>query len=539
MKKTLLFLAVVLMGMSMMAQSTYTMIASESELNEGDKVILVGFDNDNNAFVMSYQKTNNRHAVAIDVTGGTVTTTVATDPSSQTEPFELTVGGASGAWTFFDELNNGYLYASGGGNYLKTQTTLDDKGQWDLEIEEDGFKPVSNGGVEQNIMRYNVTSTLFGCYKSTSNVNGLIYIFKEGGAPVIYPEPSNYPTSFYPTVDADGVTLHWIDATGEQLPQKYLVLASEDGVTVPTDGVPVANSDFAKNVNYGVGTVTFDELESGETYHFAIFPYTNSGANIDYKTDGDYPSAVITMPTVNELFYEDFDEDLGAFTAYNSIGEQVWQQASYNNVTYANMNGYADGAHENMDWLISPNIVIAENVYLDFSTAMKFNGEPLHVLLTVDYQDGDDPEDADWEDITDLFEYSTGNYTWVESGIVDITDIIESLEPSGNTFRVAFLYMSTDEAAAAWEIDYVRVVTVVYSVEENDAVSFNLYPNPASNSINIVADRDAEAQVVDMAGRQVMSVNVVEGVNTINVADLTSGVYFVRMNGAVVKFVKR
>ena len=541
MKKLLLFLAVVLMSMSMMAQSTYTMIASESELAAGDKVLLVGFNNDGDAFVMSYQKTNNRHAVAIDVTGGTVTTTVATDPASQTEPFELTVGGASGAWTFFDELNNGYLYASGGGNYLKTQTTLDDKGQWDLEIEEDGFKPVSNGaGVEQNIMRYNVSSTLFGCYKSTSNVNGLIYIFKEGGAPVIYPEPSNYPTSFYPTVDANGVTIHWADATGEQLPQKYLVLAAVDGITVPTDGVPVANSDFAMNVNYGVETVTFDELESGLTYQFAIFPYTNSGANIDYKTDGNYPSASITMPTVNELFYEDFEEDLGQFSAYNSIGEQVWQQASYNNVTYANMNGYADGAaHENEDWLISPNIVIAENVYLDFSTAMKFNGEPLHVLLTVDYQDGDDPEDADWEDITDLFEYSTGNYTWVESGIVDITDIIESLEPAGNTFRVAFLYTSTDEAAAAWEIDYVRVVTVVYSVEENDSVSFNLYPNPASNSINIVADRDAEAQVVDMAGRMVMSVNVVEGENAINVAELESGVYFVRMNGTVVKFVKR
>ena len=166
MKKTLLLLAVVLMGMSMMAQSTYTMIASESELNAGDKVILVGFDNDGNAFVMSYQKSNNRHAVAIDVTGGTITTTVATSASSQTDPFELTVGGASGAWTFFDALNNGYLYAPGGGNYLKTQSTLDDKGQWDLEIEEDGFKPVSNGGVEQNIMRYNVTSTLFGCYKS-------------------------------------------------------------------------------------------------------------------------------------------------------------------------------------------------------------------------------------------------------------------------------------------------------------------------------------------------------------------------------------
>ena len=44
---------------------------------------------------------------------------------------------------------------------------------------------------------------------------------------------------------------------------------------------------------------------------------------------------------------------------------------------------------------------------------------------------------------------------------------------------------------------------------------------------------------MDMAGRTVMTVNAVEGVNAISVADLESGVYFVRMNGAVVKFVKK
>ena len=99
--------------------------------------------------------------------------------------------------------------------------------------------------------------------------------------------------------------------------------------------------------------------------------------------------------------------------------------------------------------------------------------------------------------------------------------------------------MSDTEAASSWEIDYVSVVTIVQSVEENEAVSFNLYPNPASSSINVVADRDAEIQILDMAGRMVMSVNAVEGENAINVADLANGVYFVRMNGAVVKFVKR
>ena len=542
MKKLLLFLAVVLMGMSMMAQSTYTMIASESELSAGDKVLLVGFDNDGNSFVMSYQKSNNRHAVTIDVTGGTITTTVATSASSQTEPFELTVGGASGTWTFFDELNNGYLYAPGGGNYLKTQTTLDDKGQWDLEIEEDGFKPVSNGGAEQNIMRYNVTSTLFGCYKSTSNVNGLVYIFKAGGAPVIYPEPSNYPTSFYPTVSGGAITLHWSDAIGEQLPQKYLVLASTGSIDVPVDGVPVSNSNVAQNVNYGVRTATFAGLEEGQVYHFAIFPYTNSGDNINYKTDGTYPSANATMPTSTVLFYEDFESDLGQFQAFNIVGDQDWHQAEYNNVTYANMNGYAGGAaHENEDWLISSNIAITEHVNLEFRTAMKFDGEPLQVMIAVDFEDGMNPavDDVQWCDLTEFFSFSEGNYNWVESGVVDITEYIQSLEPTGDFFRVAFIYNSTDEAASSWEIDYVKVTDVVLAVEENEAVSFDLYPNPANNSINVVAERAAEMQIMDMAGRVVMTVNAVEGVNTINVADLESGVYFVRMNGAVVKFVKR
>ena len=534
------------MGLSMMAQTTYTKVTSASELEAGEQYLIVGYNENLGYCAMSYQKTANRHAILVSENGGTITVVPATDPANQTDAFEITLGGSNGAWTFFDELNNGYLYAaSSTANQLKTQATLDANGQWAIVFDADGNAEVTAQGENtRNIMRFNENSSngtpLFSCYNSSSSINVPVMFYKAGGAPVIYPEPSNYPTTFYPVVDAEGVTLHWTDATGAQLPQKYLILASTNGITVPVDGVPVDNGDLAKNVNYGVGTVTFNELESGMTYQFAIFPYTNSGSNIDYKTDGNYPNAAITMPTVNELFYEGFDADLGQFSAYNSIGEQVWHQASYNSVNYANMNGYADGAaHENMDWLISPNIAMAESVYLDFRTAMKFEGEPLHVLVSADYQDGENPEDANWDDITDLFEYSTGNYTWVESGVVDITEVIASLQSSGNTFRVAFLYISTDEAASSWEIDYVRVVNVVYSVEENEVVSFNLYPNPANSNINIVAERDAKVQVIDMTGRMVMEINVVEGENAINVADLASGVYFVKMNDTVVKFVKK
>lgn len=541
MKKVLLFLAVVFMGVSMMAQTTYTKVTSLSELSAGDKVLLVGYY-ENGAYAMSYQKSNNRHAVEVYATGDEITAVVATDPNNQTDPFEITIGMEGGNWTFFDEVKGGYLYAAGGGNYLKTQTTLDEKGKWTIDAEEDGFVPTSIGGVEQNIMRYNTTSTLFGCYKPSSNVTGLVYIYKAGGGSTIYPEPSNYPTHFAATANGTSVNVTWTDATGAQLPHRYLILASTGSITIPTDGVPVDNGPMAKNVNYGVQTVTFDNLESGMTYHFAIFPYTNSGINIDYKGDGTYPTAGVTIPTVDELFFEGFDSDLGQFTAYSTVGEQEWIWATHNDVNYAYMNGYADGAaHANEDWLISSNIEITENVNLEFRTAMKFNGEPLRVLIAVDFEDGMNPAEdpVQWCDLTEFFAFSEGNYEWVESGMVDITYYIQTLEPSGDYFRVAFIYNSTDEAASSWEIDYVRVTNVVLAVEENEAVSFNLYPNPANDNINIVAEKDAQAQIIDMTGRMVMVVNVVEGENAINVADLESGVYFVRMNGAVVKFVKR
>lgn len=541
MKKTLLFFALVLMGLSMMAQTTYTKVTSLSELNAGDKVLLVGYDNDGQAFVMSYQKSNNRHAVAIAVNDDAIVTDVATDPNNQTDPYEITLGQDGGNWTFFDEVKGGYLYAAGGGNYLKTQSALDEKGKWNMAVGEDGigFVPTSIGGVEQNIMRYNVTSTLFGCYKESSNVNGLVYIFKAGGGSIIYPEPSNYPEIFYATVNGDGITLHWTDATGEQLPQKYLVVASPGAIEVPVDGEPVPNNDLAYNVNYGVQHVTFVYLAGGEAYHFAIFPYTNSGANIDYKTDGTYPVCGATMPMTYDLFFEGFNEDLGAFTTYNVEGEQEWVWATHNDNTYAYMNGYADGsAHANEDWLISPNIEMAENINLEFSTAMKFNGNPLRVMVSVNYEIGMAPEEAAWADITGLFAYSTGNYEWVESGLVDITENILGLG-GADSFCVAFVYTSTDENASSWEIDYVRIASVMLDVEENEAVKFDLYPNPANDNINIVAEKDAQVQIIDMTGRMVMAVNVVEGENAINVSDLNAGIYFVRMNGAVVKFVKR
>ena len=537
-------MALLLLSVSGFAQTTYTMVNSAAQLEPG-QYILVGYDNEGQAFVMSYQKSNNRHALTIDENGGVITATVATDPSQQDLPFEFTLDGAPGAWTIFDPLNNGYLYAPGGGNYLRTQTDLNDNGRWTItDGDEGGMVPVSNGGVEQCYMRYNITSTLFGCYKESSNVAATVYFFKAGGAAQPDPEPSNYPTQFTAAPDGVDVYVVWQDATGAQLPSKYLVLASTGNIIVPVDGTPVPDSDLAKNVPYGINGVVFEGLEPNTTYHFAIFPYTNSSSNIDYKTDGTYPTAEATTEEVYVLLYEDFDDGLGVFFAFDAYGDQTWHQGTHQGTTYANMNGYADGAaHQNEDWLIGyaeiPNGLGFDEIWVEFRTAMKFDGDPLRVAISTDYDGISEPSDFEWEDITDAFDYSTGNYEWVESGAFDVSDIV-----GNHSFYIAFIYTSSDEAAASWEIDYVKVTGQhMVGVNENAATTVGVYPNPASAQVSFTLDSDAQVSVFDMTGRMVREMNATAGEAQLNVSELENGVYFVNfryVNGktAVSKFVK-
>lgn len=549
MKRNLLLfcLLALVMGFGAKAQTkTYSMVTSTSELYVGAKVLLVGYnDAADSAFMMSYQKSNNRHAVYTTQTGSSISTSVAVSATSDTEPFEFTVGGNEGAWTFYDELKSGYLYAAGGGNYLKTQTNLDSKGEWTISMTNGACVFTSNGGVEQCYMRFNINhsgSPLFGCYKPTSNITAPVYIFVAGGQPTLDPEPSNYPTQFTAEADRNTIGLSWAAATGTQLPRGYLVIGSTGTITVPTDGTPVANDlDAADgNVAYNVMSGTeaeFKQLAGNTTYNFAIFPFTNSGDGIDYKTDGTYPTASATTADSNCLLDVDFDGALAPFTAYNVTGTQEWSTSVYDGVPFAKMSGYASGASNvNEDWLISPNIFrngSYNKVIISFLNCFNFDGDALKVMMSNEYDGVSDPTEYEWQDITSEFEWSEGGYVWQESGAAtfDVTDSFKLF--------IAFRYTSTAAAASTWEVTNVEVYGEDYNaVEEVSATTFSVYPNPATSSFRFIAENDTMVEVIDMTGRMVMSVNAKAGENTVNVSELSNGVYFVKMGASIVKFVK-
>ena len=546
MKKSLFSLAAMLLfAVSGIAQNTtFTKVTSASGLEAGAMYLIVGNDEDLGDFAIGYQKQNNRHAVAVTDAGGSITVTPAVDPYSEGDANQFMLGGSANAWTFYDPLREGYLYAaSSSSNQLKTQSTNNGNGEWSIVFNADGTaEVVAQGENTRNNMRFNPNNgtPLFSCYAETSTVDTRVCLYKAGGTVEPDPEPSNYPTNFTATVNGTDVTLTWTDAVGEQLPHKYVVVS---GYYIPTDGIAVSDSETAKNVSYGVQTVTFSGLQGGQDYHFAIFPYTNSGFNIDYKTDGSYPTADATTDFIEILLYEDFDEELGVFTTYDAYGDQTWHQGSYQGTTYANMNGYANQAnHQNEDWLMAyvevPNLTFTD-VFMEFRTAMKFDGDPLRVAISTDYDGQSDPSDFEWEDVTDAFDYSTGDYEWVESGELNVIDY------AGNGgFYIAFIYTSSDQAASSWEIDYVKVWgKFTAAVNENEMAGVSLYPNPAREKVSFNLENDAQVNVYDMTGRMVSTTDCMAGEAQINVSELVNGVYFVNFRfadgtTAVSKFVK-
>ncbi|MCK6603036.1 MAG: endonuclease [Bacteroidetes bacterium] len=134
-------------------------------------------------------------------------------------------------------------------------------------------------------------------YKTDGGVQQISVTTPEGSA--ARPEPSAYPTTFSaPDPSQTSISLLWVDAAGDVLPDGYLVKGSPVGfgaITSPVDGMPEEDSGWIQNITSGVETAVYNGLTASTTYYFKIFPYTNSGAEINFKTDGSIPQiSVIT-----------------------------------------------------------------------------------------------------------------------------------------------------------------------------------------------------------------------------------------------------
>lgn len=124
----------------------------------------------------------------------------------------------------------------------------------------------------------------------------------------IKPQASSYPSSFaVQDISYYQAVLTWIDAVGTVIPDGYLIKGSKVGfaeIISPVDGVPETDKKLTKNVAAGVQNQLIFELNEAHPYFFKIFPFTNSGAAIDYLADEAVPAIsfnTITGPIGSSL----------------------------------------------------------------------------------------------------------------------------------------------------------------------------------------------------------------------------------------------
>ena len=158
MKKLLLSLFCSLMAFtSIQAEEGWTLVTDASTLAIGDQIIIVAPKYD--VALSTNQKDNNRGEASVTKDGESITF------GSDVQIITLEAGTLNGTFAF--NVGNGYLYAvSSNSNHLKTKTTLDANGSWEIVISEGIATIKAKGDKKINCLRYNPTSKLFSCYES-------------------------------------------------------------------------------------------------------------------------------------------------------------------------------------------------------------------------------------------------------------------------------------------------------------------------------------------------------------------------------------
>lgn len=158
---------------------------------------------------------------------------------------------------------------------------------------------------------------------------------------------------------------------------------------------------------------------------------------------------------VQTVFEENFDSDLGTFTAFNITGPQEWNHVTFDGGS-AYMNGFAGGAIANEDWLVSPAIDLSgeTNVSLNIREAINYlsSYDDLKVLVANDYDESGPTASGTWVELTGYNRPPGNNWTYVESGNIDISQF------DGQTIHVALKYISTSSQASGWQVSRISVV---------------------------------------------------------------------------------
>ncbi len=240
-------------------------------------------------------------------------------------------------------------------------------------------------------------------------------------------EPTNHVIMFTCGSETiSSITVTWTDAA-KTTPDGYIIKGSDVGyssIVDPIDGITETWGTLVHTVSQGTQSYTFTGLNDNTTYYFKIYPYTNSGTDVNYKTDGTVPQDAATT-------LENFNLDPGDIAVIGYEGDSpdwfsivLLVDIPEGTVVYFTDNGFNDtGALNTTEGTIAWTVPAGG---LTASSVVKFTGDTWSVdqgSVTVSggfnlATGGDQIIVYQGSSSTPSFIYAISSLPWVASGTI-------------------------------------------------------------------------------------------------------------------------
>jgi len=162
-------------GTSFQGEEAFYLVKDASTLAAGDEVILV---HEGSSVAMAAQKATYREKVDVSISDHSITSL-----PDAAAVFTLEEGSSSGTWAF--KSADGYLAAaSSNNNQLVSISSRNLNSSWSISISAEGEATVKadKSSYSRNWLLYNVSSSRFCCYASTSTQAKAIQIYRRGAS---------------------------------------------------------------------------------------------------------------------------------------------------------------------------------------------------------------------------------------------------------------------------------------------------------------------------------------------------------------------
>ncbi len=283
--------------------SVYSLVTSTSQLVAGKKYIIAAPSKN---VALYTQSGSYRTGTNVTISSNTITV----DESADSIPVVLTLGGSTGAWTFYDSSSSSYLALNSSSNALHTSTDATATAiQWGISLS-NSEATITSVSYSTRALKYNSTNPRFACYTASQTAVAL-YVLNDTSSD----SGNDGDSDGSGDADTSGTSVYTLvtSTSGLSANKKYIIVSPTSGtalytqsgsyrtktdVSISNSQIEVASTATAKPIELTLGgsegAWTF--YDASTSTYLAYTSTATSGANyLHTATDASAQTAQWTI----------------------------------------------------------------------------------------------------------------------------------------------------------------------------------------------------------------------------------------------------